>query len=81
VDTFDWKDRIVSQSQSPGERILTQEEVYEELGGPVENNAQIDTERARCRAGGHPNAEDQDTSGEKEEVRVEKDNQDTEPWP
>ena len=78
---FNWKERIASHSSSPGERKLTQEEVYKELGGPIEYDAKIDSERARCCAGSHPNAEDQDTSGKKEEVRVEKDNQDTEPWP
>ena len=64
-----------------GERKLTQEEVYKELGGPIEYDAKIDTERARRYAGSHSNTEDQDASGEKEEVRVDKDNQDTEPWP
>ena len=65
----------------PRERKLTQEEVYKELRGPIEYDAQVDAERTRCCAGGHPDAEDQDPSSEEEEVRVEKGNQDTEPWP
>jgi len=44
MDTFDWKKRIASQSTSTGEGKLTQEEVYKELGGPIEYDAKIDTE-------------------------------------
>jgi len=81
VDTLDWKKWIVSGSPPSGYRKLTEEEIYKELGGPIEYDAKIDTERARRCAGSHPNTEDQDASGEKEEPRVEKDNQDTEPRP
>ena len=73
--------RIASQSLSPVERKLTQEEVYKDLGGPIEQDAKIYTERTRCCAGGHPNTKDQDTSGEKKEVRVDENNQDADPWP
>jgi len=58
-----------------------QEEVYKKLGGPIEYDAKIDTERARRCAGSHSNAEDQYTTSKKEEVRVDEDYQDTEPWP
>ena len=78
---FNWKERIASHSSSPGERKLTQEEVYKDLGCPIENDAEIYTQRTRCCAGSHPDTKDQDTSGEEEEIRVEKNNQNTEPWP
>lgn len=66
---------------STGERKLTQEEVNKDLGGPVEYDAKVYTERTRRCAGSHPDTKDQDTSGKKEEVRIEKNNQNTKPWP
>jgi len=81
VYAFDWKKQVASQSPSARERKLTQEEVYKDLGGPIENDAKIYTERTRCCASSHSNTKDQDTSGEEEEVRIEKNNQDAEPWP
>ena len=37
---------------------LTEKEVYKELGGPIEHDAKVDTERTRRCTGSHPNAED-----------------------
>ena len=43
---------------TPGERKLTQKEIYEELGGPIEYDAKIYTERTSHRTGGHSDAKD-----------------------
>ena len=82
MHAFDWKKRSVSQSSfQGGRRKLTQKEIYEELGSPVENYTKVYTERT-CRCGGsHPDTKDQDTGGDEEEVRFEKNNQDTDPRP
>ena len=48
------------QGRHPGEkeRKLTQKEIYKELGGPIEYDAKIYTERTRHRTGGHSDAKD-----------------------